>query len=106
LSTPTVKDRVVVAFIVEQELSLRGLRTLSNNGGPFVSTVIVDGREGELGVRRGTSDTVMSQRFPRLGAVGVSSLAVRHPGTAVETVSLADVALYRDQLVMQMRGGR
>lgn len=106
LTTPTVKDRVVVAFVVEQELTLRGLRTLANNEGPFVTTVIADGRAGDLGVRRGTSDTTMSRRFPRLGAVGVSSLSTRYAGTPVETVSLADLLLYQDQLAMQMRGGR
>ena len=48
----------------------------------------------------------MSRRFPRLGAVGVSSLSTRYAGTPVETVSLADLLLYQDQLAMQMRGGR
>lgn len=106
LATPAVKDRVVVAFVVEQELGLRGLRTLMNNEGPFITTVIADGRPGDLGVRRLNSDSAMSRRFPRLGSVGVASLAVRYPGTPVETVALADVALYRDQMVLQMRGGR
>ena len=91
----TVKDsRVVVGFVVEQELGERGLATLVNRAGPFAETLLVDGS----GLASITSDPAT----PGLGQVTRVTLSVRYPGTPVESVSLADVGKLRDQLVRRL----
>ncbi|HVX87723.1 MAG TPA: hypothetical protein VG940_02260 [Gemmatimonadales bacterium] len=109
LGAPRVEGRVVVAFLVEQELSLRGLRglrTIAGREGPFASTILVDGAPGDLGVRRAWVDTAFTRRFPTLGTVSRAALATRYPASAVETVALDDLVLLRDQLAAQIGGGR
>jgi hypothetical protein len=71
---------VVIAFVVEQELSGRGLGTIANSMGPFEETVLVDDERGEAGA---------PDRWPSLGRVTVKSLAVRYAATPVETVVLS-----------------
>jgi putative aminopeptidase FrvX len=63
------RQSVVIAFVVEQELSSRGLGTIAHAMGPFEETVVVDGGES------GASAPV--ERWPSLGRVTVKSLAVR-----------------------------
>jgi putative aminopeptidase FrvX len=81
LGTPMTPGRVVVAFVVEQELSQRGLRTIANAEGPFVRTTIVGA----------TADTMLGRRIPGLGRVEQWGVPPRYPGTPVETVRLSDV---------------
>jgi putative aminopeptidase len=90
---------VTVAFVVEQELSQRGLATLAASAGPFQQTIVVDGRPGVPGKAEwaGAPDTTL--RWPGLGSVRVWSLPVAYPGTPVETVSLADADSLRSALV-------
>jgi putative aminopeptidase FrvX len=76
------RQSVVIAFVVEQELSGRGLATVANAMGPFEETVVVDGADG------GAAE--MAGRWPSLGRLVVKSLPVRYPGTPVETVALPD----------------
>jgi putative aminopeptidase len=81
---------VTVAFVVEQNLSERGLATLANELGPFQETLLLDGRPGASGTLLQGPDADESARWPRLGTVTRWSLPVRYAGTPVETVALAD----------------
>jgi putative aminopeptidase FrvX len=76
------RKSVVIAFVVEQELSGRGLGTIANSMGPFEETVVVDGGDGGA--------AAVAERWPSLGRVVVKSLPVRYAGTPVETVALPD----------------
>jgi len=71
---------VVVAFLTEQNLSQRGLRTVRRTQGPFSAELIVDGGAGA----RGTLEV------PRASAEGWL-LPAANAGTPVETVSLKGV---------------
>jgi putative aminopeptidase FrvX len=97
---------VVVAFTVEQELSQRGLATLSNTLGPFSETVLVDGKPGPPGGLLRDAGAESAERWPRLGTVTRWAVPVRYPGTPVETVALSDAAVLRDSLVRWIRGER
>jgi putative aminopeptidase len=90
-------SRAAVGFVVEQELSQRGLLTLANGAGPFAETIVVDAAGSVTG--EGTS-------HPRLGQVTRKTLPVRYPGTPVETVSLTDVTRLRDELLERLRAAR
>jgi putative aminopeptidase FrvX len=72
---------VVFAFVVEQELSARGLATIANSMGPFEETVLVGGDSGMAAA---------AGRWPPLGRVELRPLPVRYGGTPVETVAMAD----------------
>jgi putative aminopeptidase len=90
---------VMVAFVVEQELSERGLGTLANASGPFDETLIVDGRSGPRGKLLQGPDSETSTRWPGLGRVTRWSLPLSYEGTAVETVWLTDGDDLRQALV-------
>jgi hypothetical protein len=96
---------VTVAFAVEQQLSQRGLATLSNALGPFDETLIVDSRPGAGGSLHQTPDEETSTRWPGLGRVTRWSLPVSYGGTPVETVSLADAESLQGALVRWIGGG-
>ena len=97
---------ITVAFVVEQELSQRGLSTVANQLGPFEETVVVDGRPGQRGALVQRADTVLGSLTPRLGRVTVWALPVRYAGTAVETVALEDADSLRHRLVQWIGGDR
>jgi hypothetical protein len=96
----------VVAFVVEQELTQRGLGTLANELGPFDETLIVDGRSGPRGELLRKPDPETSTRWPLLGKVTRWSLPVSYQGTAVETVWLRDAGDLLQALVGWMGGRR
>jgi hypothetical protein len=98
--------RVVVAFVVEDRLGARGLRTVANLLGPFDRSVLLDGRAGEFGTLLDATDSVASRRLPGLGATSRLSLPARYAGTPVETVSLTDVAQLADTLTAMLGGAR
>ena len=90
------RQSIVIAFVVEQELSGRGLGTIANSMGPFEETVVVDGAgDGDVGV---------ADQWPSLGRVTVKSLPVRYPGTPVETVALPDAERLAAELVAWIGG--
>jgi hypothetical protein len=89
---------VTVAFVVEQELSRRGLYTIANVDGPFDETLIVDGRAGALGTIRKEIAVDSSRQAKALGKVQEWSLPVRYAGTPVETISLVDADSLRAAL--------
>ena len=89
---------VTMAFVVEQELSRRGLYTIANVDGPFDETLIVDGRTGPLGSLRKEVVTDSTRQAKPLGKVRQWSVPVRYAGTPVETVSLIDADSLRAAL--------
>ncbi len=90
------RESVVIAFVVEQELTARGLATIANAMGPFQESLIVDAE--------GT--TAPSAELPGLGRVRTRGLAVRYARTAVETVQLSDVERLAADLATAIRGSR
>jgi hypothetical protein len=89
---------VTVAFVVEQDLSRRGLYTVANVDGPFDETLIVDGRTGALGTIRKEIGADSSRQAKALGKVQEWSLPVRYAGTPVETISLVEADSLRAAL--------
>jgi endoglucanase len=92
------RGTVVVAFVVEQGLSARGLLTVGNEAGPFDETIVLDAGDG----MRDVAVAVDSMRRPRHGeALGKLSrwrLRDRFDGWPAETVSLDDVAALEARL--------
>ena len=105
-SGANLPQAVMVAFVVEQELSERGLGTLANQWGPFDETLIVDGRSGPRGKLLQEPDSETSARWPGLGRVTRWSLPVSYEGTAVETVWLTDAEDLHQALVRWIGGRR
>jgi M42 glutamyl aminopeptidase len=96
--------RVTVAFVVEQQLSERGMSSLGSAPGPFDETLIVDGLPGIQGALQQTPDSATTSRWPRLGKVTRWSLPIRYGGTPVETVRLKDGESLRQALVKWIGG--
>jgi putative aminopeptidase FrvX len=92
------RESVVIAFVVEQELSGRGLGTVASSAGPFEETVVLDG-EGRTPVDR-------AEPLPSLGRVVSKPLSVRYPGTPVETVAISDAERLASELATWIRGSR
>jgi endoglucanase len=92
------RGTVVVAFVVEQGLSGRGLLTVGNESGPFDETVVLDAGEGT----RDAAVAADSMRRPRhgeaLGKLNRWRLRDRFDGWPAETVSLDDVAALEQRL--------
>jgi putative aminopeptidase FrvX len=89
---------VVVAFLVEQAFTQRGLLSVARNLGPFTRTALID---------RGSTRDLVADRpapDPRLGAFEVWLLPSRYGDTAVETISLNDVAALRQGLMLRIQG--
>jgi putative aminopeptidase len=97
---------VTAGFVVEQELSERGLATLANALGPFDQTLIVDGRPGARGTLQQVTDSAVSARWPNLGDVTRWSLPITYGGTAVETVRLGDAELLQEAIIKWIGGDR
>lgn len=91
------ESRAVVAFAVEQRLRGRGLSTLAHAAGPFAETLLVDGSAEPGSPAESPSE---------LGRVVRLTVPVRYPGSPVETVSLADVARVRRELVTRLEAAR
>lgn len=80
-----------VAFVVQQELSGRGLAAVARRAGPFEETLIVDGGAGDPGALRPTPAAEPASGPPELGRIARLTLPARYAGSPVETVSLDDV---------------
>jgi hypothetical protein len=81
--------------VVEQELGQRGLMTLANRAGPFAETIFVDAA--------GAASSDDAAPPAALGRVTRLVLPVRYAGTPVETVRMADVVRFRDDLLARLR---
>lgn len=102
----SASGRMVVVFVVEQELGQKGLATSANLLGPFERTIIVDGGPGVAGSIGERADTLLPRSLPGLGAVTRWSLPTKYSGTSVETVSLADVEALRQRISSTIAGAR
>lgn len=89
---------VTVAFVVEQGLSQRGLRTVAATLGPFEETLIVSSAEGDRPV---AMDSVAS-RERGLGQVIRLSVRTWFAGSPVESIRAADVLALRNAIVKWM----
>jgi putative aminopeptidase FrvX len=99
-TTVPARGSVVVAFVVEQLFTQRGLLTVGRNLGPFADALLLDGGPG--------ADRIGSRISPdptSLGSFEAWLLPVRYPGSAVETVSLREVAALERGLTFRIRGG-
>ncbi len=99
-TTQPVKGTVVVAFVVEQLFTQRGLLTVARNMGPFTDALLLDAGPG--------TDRVGSRASPDSAAMRNFEtwlLPVRHPGSAVESVSLREAAVLERGLAFRIRGG-
>jgi putative aminopeptidase FrvX len=97
-------ESLVVAFLVEQELSGRGLATVANTRGPFAETLLVDGGAGLPGLVTRAADSLAGRR-KALGAVSRWSLGARYLGTPVETTSLTGADSLQGALGRWIGGG-
>lgn len=91
---------VVVAFVVEQLFTQRGLLTVARNMGPFSEALLLD--VGTASNRAGSKVSPDSTALPNFETW---ILPVRHPGSAVETVSLSDATVFERGLAFRIRGG-
>jgi putative aminopeptidase FrvX len=99
-TTVPPKGTVVVAFVVEQLFTQRGLLTVARNMGPFTDALLLEAGSGATRTGSKTSpDSVALRSFETW------FLPVRHAGTAVETVSLREAAALERGLAFRIRGG-
>ena len=90
------RGTVVIAFVVEQGLSARGLLTVGNAIGPFDETVVLDAGGGTRDVE---ADSLRRPRHGEpLGKLTRWQLRDRFDGWPAETVSLDDVAALEGRL--------
>jgi putative aminopeptidase FrvX len=92
------RGSVVVAFVVEQNFTRRGLLSVARTLGPFTDAVLLDGVASPAG-RAASPDSIYLPDFEVWG------LPVRYPGTPVETVSLPAVARLERGLTVRIGGG-
>ena len=94
------RGTVTVAFVVEQRLSARGLRTILNERGPFADVVV-------LGAADSIPSAVAVDSIRAGGNTRVARwrLRVRHQGTPVESVSLDDARALEARLQRWLAGG-
>jgi putative aminopeptidase FrvX len=95
-----LRGTVTVAFVVEQRLSARGLRSIIHERGPFADVLL-------LGAADSIGNTVAadSVRMSEAGRIERWRIRVRHQGTPVETVSMSDAAAMETRLAAWIRGG-
>lgn len=90
----------LIAFVVEQGFTQRGLLSLAHNQGPFAGSILLDaGRGREVLVDRPSPAPAL------LPSMEHWLLPARYVGTPVETVSLGDVAALLAGLTLRIEGG-
>jgi hypothetical protein len=91
---------VVVAFLVEQSFTRRGLLTVAHLLGPFSKALVVEaGSQAEPPPKAGSSDAEWLPDYE------VAAVRVRYLGTPVETVSFEEAARIERRLVARIGGG-
>jgi putative aminopeptidase FrvX len=99
-TTAPARGTVVIAFVVEQLFTQRGLLTVARNLGPFADALLLDGGAGGGQISQRTSPDSAS-----MASFETWLLPVRYVGTPVETVSLQEVATLERGLSFRIRGG-
>jgi endoglucanase len=92
------RGTVVVAFVVEQGLSGRGLLTVGNASGPFDETIVLDAGDGAPDAAVSADSLRRPRHGESLGKLTRWRLRDRFDGWPVETVSLDDVAMLEQRL--------
>lgn len=101
------RGSTVVAFVVEQQLSSRGLLTMATTRGPFAETGVADGATGARALLAADSaERSAGGATPRgaLGRVHAWPISTTYPGTPVETVSLGEVERTSQTIGAWLRG--
>ena len=91
----------VIAFVVEQQLEVRGLLTIATNRGPFEETWVADAGYGLAALK---AASLPGGPRSALGRVNGWELPTRYSGTAVETVALGDVDRISGMIVSWLHG--
>jgi putative aminopeptidase len=99
-------ESVIVAFVVEEDLSRRGLATVVRLRGPFSETILLDAGGGEPGRVTQARDSALATRWPGVGAAARWTIGARYLGSAVETTSLAGADSLRAALGRWIGGAR
>lgn len=94
------KGTVVIAFVVEQLFTQRGLLTVARNQGPFAEALLLD-----VGTTAGKAGSRPSPDSSAMRSFETWLLPVRYAGAAVETVSLKEAAVLERGLSFRIRGG-
>ncbi len=99
-TTSPARGSVVIAFVVEQLFTRRGLLTVGRNLGPFTDALLLEagGGSDRLGSKASPDPVTMTSFETWL-------LPVRYLGSPVETVSLREVATLERGLTFRIRGG-
>lgn len=92
----------IIAFVVEQQLGVRGLLTVATSRGPFTETWIAD-LAGGIAALQGAE--LPAGPRAALGQVHGWEIAARYPGTPVETVALGEVER-TDSTIARWLGGQ
>lgn len=94
------RGTVMVAFVVEQSFTRRGLLSIVRTKGPFVETLLIDpsAAAGSPGGNAAPDPELPSK--PELWGLGL-----RYPGTPVETVSLREAERLELKLRARLGGG-
>jgi putative aminopeptidase FrvX len=95
------RGTAVVAFVVEQGFTRRGLLTVAHTLGPFRDALLLEAME-----RGGSAGGTAAPDSAWLGRLEVRGIPVRYAGTPVETVSLDSVAALEGELRARIGGGR
>jgi len=107
---PPGSGTTVIGFVVEQQLSARGLLTLATTRGPFSETWIADDSQGVRALQAADAALRPSDAAARpraaLGQLHAWEIATAYAGTAVETVSLDDVERTSAAIAGWLRGER
>jgi hypothetical protein len=91
----------VIAFVVEQQLEVRGLLTVATNRGPFEETWVADAGPGIAALK---AASLPAGPRAALGRVSGWEIGTRYAGTAVETVALGDVERTSARIAGWLRG--
>jgi putative aminopeptidase FrvX len=96
------KGTTVVAFVVEQQLGVRGLLTIASTRGPFAETRVADAASALPPVE---GRNLPAGPVAALGEVTRWDMPVAYAGSPVESVSLADVERLSADMAAWLGGG-
>lgn len=92
------RGTVVVAFVVEQSFTRRGLQSVARLHGPFSAALLLETSGADPAAAR------QAPADPALPNLEVNGLRARYLGTPIETVSLDDAAALEAALIARIGG--